>query len=283
MNIRFLWSSLVIIILLPCFISSCSGDSDDNDVPTQEQTKLVKIEIYEHEKKFGQISEYGQEYEVYDYNSQGLLVHKSTCQYFNSTIGRIKTDYYYEYDSKGRMTVQKEKGITSYTYHYTYNEMDSVSTIIQYDKDGAELEVDKYEYADDRKLKRVTRRIAYLSNNFGYVDDYSYYGNTVKYVTTMLEDGTLFGTIIREFDNYNNLLKETYIDKNGKSYIQKLFSYEYNALGQITKRTSNDNMYSDDKTYEVYSYNLDGTINTIQISHSNRNDESELRYKYTYK
>ena len=161
--------------------------------------------------------------------------------------------------------------------------MDSVSTIIQYNKDGAELEVDKYEYADDRKLKRVTRRIAYLSNNFGYVDDYSYYGNTVKYVTTMLEDGTLFGTIIREFDNYNNLLKETYIDKNGKSYIQKLFSYEYNALGQITKRTSNDNMYSDDKTYEVYSYNLDGTINTIQISHSNRNDESELRYKYTYK
>ena len=80
MNIRFLWSSLVIIILLPCFISSCSGDSDDNDVPTQEQTKLVKIEIYEHEKKFGQISEYGQEYEVYDYNSQGLLVHKSTSQ-----------------------------------------------------------------------------------------------------------------------------------------------------------------------------------------------------------
>ena len=91
-----------ILIMLPAmvilfFITSCSEDEDSK---TEEVEYLSEIIINEHEKKFGEISEYGELYERYIYNQDGTLQEKTTNHYLAGLGCRLERNYKYKYDEK---------------------------------------------------------------------------------------------------------------------------------------------------------------------------------------
>jgi hypothetical protein len=172
----------------------------------------------------------------------------------------------------------------NYKYKYQYNEFDSVSVMLKYNKDGKLYTEYTYEYDGSKRLSKLTERDALSSSGYGYVRNYSYSGNTVTEVTTMLKDGSPFGTMVWEYDSHHNLLKETWTnDETGKSTIQKDNSYEYNTKGQLTRWTSKDWIFTDKLSYRDYYYNEDGTIERIHLSYSFKDDKSDLIYTYTWK
>lgn len=269
---------LLLVAVLSFGITSCS--SDDDGVNVSENKSLSKVIVKEHLKKFGEISSSGVLCEEQEYDKQGRLRYKMTNYILRSDIGRAYFTYRFKYDEAGRLIEKVESELSHYIYKYTYNDIDSVASMIKYDyKDGRKIEETKYVYGADRKLKTMTVVNVW---DFGYIHSYSYSGRTVTDVTTMNKDGSPFGTMVHEYDEHNNLLKETWTnDETGKSTVQKLNSYEYNSLGKMVKSTTSL-MFLDQKTYKSYIYNEDGTIKTIRISYSWKDDESELRYEYIY-
>lgn len=256
-------------------LSSCS--SDDEDTPHQKY--LAEITVKEYPWKFGERSTSGKDYESYKYDETGNLLRKKFITQGSGV--RIPYTYDYSYDDRNRVIVMDEDGLNKYKYKYQYNEFDSVSVMQKYHgNDGYLISEYTYEYDNNKRLSKSTERNALLSSNNGYVRKYSYNGNTVTEVSTMLEDGSLFGTMVWEYDNHHNLLKETWTDKTGKSYVQKLNVYEYNTEGQLTKWTSKNN---DKFSYRDYYYNEDGSIELIHLSYSFKEDKSDLIYTYTWK
>lgn len=272
-----LWG-LLFIAIASLGICSCSSDDDAPEIPGNKS--LSKVIVKEHMKKFGEFDSYGELCEEREYDNRGLLSYKMTNYILRSDIGRVQYTYRYKYDEKKRLIEKDENELSHYIYKYTYNDIDSVSSMIKYDyKDGKKREETKYEYGADRKLKTMTVVDAW---DYGYIHSYSYSGRIVTDVTTMYKDGSPFGTMVHEYDQHDNLLKETWTnDETGKSTVQKLNSYEYNSQGQLIKSTMSG-MFRDQKTYKQYDYNEDGTIKTVRISYSWQDDESELRYEYIY-
>lgn len=269
---------LLIATIMMAGFSSCSSDDDTPEVP--ENKSLSKVIVKEHMKKFGEFDSYGELCEERDYNNQGLLTFKMTNYILRSDIGRVEYTYRFKYDEKNRLIEKDENELSHYIYKYTYNEIDSVSSMIKYDyKDGRKIEETRYEYGTDRKLKTMT---VVDSWDFGYIHSYSYNGRTVTDVAVMYKDKSPFGTMVHEYDEHDNLLKETWTnDETGKSTVQKLNTYEYNSSGQMVKATLSG-MFRDQKTFKAYTYNEDGTIKSTRISYSYKDTESELRYEYIY-
>lgn len=166
---------------------------------------------------------------------------------------------------------------------YEYNNLDSVSRMLVYDDDGDLNEEWTYEYDSQKRLIKTVEKDILVSNNFGYISEYRYEGNNVYIEKTMLNDGTLFGNFIFEYDTHGNLLQETYINGDtGRESLEQKYEYQYDSSGRIQRKSKKES-YSDSWTYYDYFYNEDGTINKISVSYSFKNDESELRYNYIWK
>lgn len=273
-----------ILIMLPVmailfFLTSCS---EDEDFKTEEVEYLSEIIINEHEKKFGEISEYGELYERYIYNQDGTLQEKTTNHYLAGLGCRLERNYKYKYDEKKRVIEKNEYELTLFKkkYKYEYNSIDSVSRMFVYNDDGDLDEEWTYEYNNRKKLIRTTEKDAW---DFGYVSEYRYEGNNIYIEKTNIKDGSLFGNFIFEYDSHGNLLQEIFISGNtGKESIEQKYEYMYDTLGRIQRKSEKD-YYSDYWTYYDYYYNEDGTINKISVSYSYKDDESELRYNYILK
>lgn len=273
-----------ILIMLPVmailfFLTSCS---EDEDFKTEEVEYLSEIIINEHEKKFGEISEYGELYERYIYNQDGTLQEKTTNHYLAGLGCRLERNYKYKYDEKKRVIEKNEYELTLFKkkYKYEYNSIDSVSRMFVYNDDGDLDEEWTYEYNNQKKLIRTTEKDAW---DFGYVSEYRYEGNNIYIEKTNIKDGSLFGNFIYEYDSHGNLLQEIFISGNtGKESIEQKYEYMYDTLGRIQRKSEKD-YYSDYWTYYDYYYNEDGTINKISVSYSYKDDESELRYNYILK
>lgn len=273
-----------ILIMLPAmailfFLTSCS---EDEDFKTEEVEYLSEIIINEHEKKFGEISEYGELYERYIYNQDGTLQEKTTNHYLAGLGCRLERNYKYKYDEKKRVIEKNEYELTLFKkkYKYEYNSIDSVSRMFVYNDDGDLDEEWTYEYNNQKKLIRTTEKDAW---DFGYVSEYRYEGNNIYIEKTNIKDGSLFGNFIFEYDSHGNLLQEIFISGNtGKESIEQKYEYMYDTLGRIQRKSEKD-YYSDYWTYYDYYYNEDGTINKISVSYSYKDDESELRYNYILK
>lgn len=273
-----------ILIMLPAmvilfFITSCSEDEDSK---TEEVEYLSEIIINEHEKKFGEFSEYGELYERYIYNQDGTLQEKNTNHYLAGLGCRLERNYKYKYDEKKRMIEMNEYELALFKkkYKYEYNNIDSVSRMYVYNDDGDIDEEWTYEYDNQKRLIRTTEKDAW---NFGYVSQYRYEGNNIYIEKTNIKDGSLFGNYIFEYDSHGNLLQEIFISGNtGKESIEQKYEYKYDSFGRIQRKSEKD-YYSDYWTYYDYYYNEDGTINKISVSYSYKDDESELRYNYILK
>ena len=271
------------VAILPMILfTACSSDDEGLDNGTKYLSEIV---IKEHEKKFGEISEYGELYEQYKYNQDGTIAEKTTNHYVNAVDSRIDYTYKYTYDNQGRLIERNDYELTLFEkkYKYEYNSIDSVSRMMVYDEDGDLNEDWTFEYDNQRRLIKTIEKDIWLSNDFGYISEYTYENNKVYVVKHSIKDGTLFGRYIYEYDSKGNLLQETYIsgDKDKESIEQK-FEYKYDSLGRIQRKSKKAYLF-DNWTYYDYLYNDDGTINKISISYSYKDDESELRYNYVWK
>ncbi|WP_346712404.1 hypothetical protein [Phocaeicola plebeius] len=272
----------ILPILVALFFVGCSSDGDGDPGGNNGNKVLSEIVINEHEKKFGEINEYGELYEQYIYNPDGTLQEKTT-NYYNALLdGRIDCNYKYEYDDKKRVVEMNEYTFTLFEKKrkYEYNNIDSVSRMLVYDDDGDLNEEWTYEYDSQKRLIKTVEKDAW---DFGYISEYRYEGNNVYIEKTMLDDGSLFGNYVFEYDTHGNLLQETYISGDtGRESIEQKYEYKYDSSGRI-QRKSQKSYVLDDWTYYDYFYNEDGTINKISVSYSYKDDESELRYNYIYK
>lgn len=274
---------LILAALFPLLcLNSCSDDESEN--LNNSQNYLSEIVVEEHEKKFGEISDYGELYEQYIYNQDGTLKEKTTNYYLAVWGDRVERNYRYEYDEKKRVVEMNEYELTLFQEKrkYEYNDIDSVSRMLVYGDDGDLKEEWTYEYDNQRRLTKTIEKIIWLSN-FGYISEYRYDGNNVYVKKTKINDGSLFGNYIYEYDSYGNLLKETYINgEDGRESIEEMYRYEYDSVGRI-QRKSKKEYIRDDWTYYDYIYNENGDIDKISISYTFKDDESELRYEYIYK
>lgn len=274
-----------VLFLLPLLaalfvFSGCSDD--DEPVENNADKVLSEIVVNEHEKKFGEISEYGELYEQYIYNPNGTLQEKTTNYYLAVWGDRVERNYRYEYDDKNRVVEMNEYELTLFKEKrkYEYNSIDSVSRMLVYNDDGNLNEEWTYEYDNQKRLIRTVEKDAW---DFGYISEYRYEGNNVYIEKTMLDNGSLFGNYVFEYDTHGNLLQETYISGDtGRESIEQKYEYKYDSSGRI-QRKSQKSYVLDDWTYYDYFYNEDGTINKISVSYSYKDDESELRYNYIYK
>lgn len=278
-----------VLFILPILTTlfAFGGCSDDDREPEKNNGNKVLTEILvnEHEKKFGEISEYGELYEQYIYNQDGTLQEKTTNYYLAILGDRVERNYKYKYDDKKRVIETNEYELTLFKEkrNYEYNSIDSVSRMLVYDDDGDLNEEWTYEYDSQKRLIKTTEKDVWLDSNFGYISEYSYEGNNIYIKRTNINDGSLFGNFIFEYDSHDNLLQETYINGDTeKESIEQKYEYKYDSLGRI-QRKSKKELYSDSWTHYDYFYNDDGTINKISISYSYKDDESELRYNYIYK
>lgn len=272
------------LMALPLCFTACSSDNDDNDSNENKGKKyLAEITVKEHQWKFGERSEYGDLYERFTYNEENLLIKLETNYYLSAVQSRIPKYTLYAYDERNRLVEKNEYELSllQNKYRYQYNEFDSVSVMQKYSKDGSLNETHTYEYDTNHRLIKDTEIVNYVRNDYGYIHTYTYSGNKVTEVITMFEDGSPFGTYVREYDSHKNLISSSYTSaQDGKTSISK-YEYEYDSKGRISKSTSPYSILY--KRYKEYTYNDDGTINKIHLSYSDRNDQSDLIYTYTWK
>ena len=271
-------------VLLTLSFTSCSKEENDNNKPSEK--RLEKITVKEYEWKFGEKSTYGELYEEFTYDENGNLV-KFVENHYNSAVhGRIMETTTYTYDSQNRLIQENQSGLSKYVYKYQYNDQDLLIAKQEYNGKGALTEEYQYDY-DSQKRKTKEIEIHPSLTNFGYVRMYSYSGNKVTEVTTMLSDGSPFGTMVWEYDTHNNLLTETWTnDEKKKTTVQKKFNYTYDANGRMKQIIYNDYPdYPALATIKVQDFNYDeqGKISLIHVSYQNKNDQSDLEYTYSYR
>lgn len=147
------------VAILPMILfTACSSDDEGLDNGTKYLSEIV---VKEHEKKFGEISEYGELYEQYKYNQDGTIAEKTTNYYVNAVDSRIDYTYKYTYDNQGRLIERNDYELTLFEkkYKYEYNSIDSVSRMMVYDEDGDLNEDWTFEYDNQRRLIKTIEKI----------------------------------------------------------------------------------------------------------------------------
>lgn len=268
---------LFLLAMLPMFLFiSCSSDEEGE----AREKYLSEIIVKEHKYRFGSADIYGELYENYIYDSQGNLIKKKIN--YNSTPS--SNEYTYKYDEKNRM-VEKCDYMSFFLkkkYIYAYNAIDSISEMKVYDADGDLTETWTYEYDDLRRLSKATVSREWVGKISGYIHNYSYSENKVTDTTCYLEDGTLFGITVDEYDSHGNLISNKWTNGDTGREVQQVgISYEYNPDGKISKQTS-WSMLPEYLIYKDYSYDEDGKLQKIHVSYSYKTEESDLIYEYIY-
>lgn len=271
------------VLIFSTIFTSCSSDSNDDNDKEQAKKYPSEMAIKEYQWKFGEKSNYGEDYEKYTYDFDGKLIKKETNYYVVTLGDRLPRSYTYSYDNEGRL-IEKNAymiGILQDKFKYTYNDFDSVAIMTDYNNEGTLTEEWTYSYNDQHRLIRADEINSIL---LAYVDDYSYSGNNVTIISHEKKDGSLFGTTLYEYDDHYNLLKKTWTNGDtGRKDLEIWNEYEYNSNGKIAKMISHDYVSKEDLTYKTYTYNNDGSIKSIHISYSFKNDQSDLDYTYTWK
>lgn len=268
----------VLLFLSVCliFLSGCSKDESGDSEKNTPKNSVVTI--MEYEWKFGEKSTYGDLYEKFVYNENNKLISKETY-HKNAMVGRIPHYYTYTYDDKGHLVESTERGLSSYVYKYTFNSIDSIETMQVYGKDGQLDEAWVYTYDEHKRLIQAKQTYDTL---IPYVDDYSYSGNEVKVVRHRVDTGELFGTTLYVYDEHKNLTKKIWTSGDtGKEDLSTFNEYIYNAQGKVQRKIIHEYLFPENVTYHDYSYNANGSINSIHISYSWKNDQSDLDYSYT--
>lgn len=269
----------LLAVVFPLLLTSCSSDEDEG------LNYLHEIIIKEHKYKFGSVSPFGEMYENYFYDSNGNLLKKKTNYYDSRIQSRISQEYTYKYDNINRLIEKNDYTLSllDRKYIYSYNSIDSVSKMIIYDDDGDLYETWNYEYDDMRRLSKSTVVENWMSESFGYINNYAYSGNNITKTAYKLKEGTLFGITFDEYDSHGNLTSNTWTSgETGKTTKQRGITYEYTSNGKISK-TASWTMNPTSLTYKNYTYNDDGSIQKIHISYSYKTEESDLIYEYIYK
>lgn len=269
---------MVVVVIF----SGCSnkggkpGKNNDNKF-------LSEIVINEHEKKVGEISEYGELYERYIYNPDGTLQEKTTNYHSAVSDNMEKLTLKYKYDDKKRVIEVDvyESDLFTKRIKYKYNSIDSISNMLEYDNDGNLNKERTYEYDLQKRLIRTVDKDLRIADDSVYINEYRYDGKDVYIKSSSIYDGSSF-SYLNKYDSYGNLLQETCTTDDGGKLIDRKYKYEYDSSGHIQQK-SFTKYTSDDWTYYDYSYNDDGTINKISVSYSYNDDESELRYNYIWK
>jgi quinol monooxygenase YgiN len=179
------------------------------------------------------------------------------------------------YDSIGNMLTElsyKENGDTSgyqrYEYDennnniYFYNEWSKENHweyYYEYEKENALFEEEKETEAKPTNLLQSVRV------------DFDWRENRNR-----ISDITFF-----KYDKNDRLIEKT---KFNKGEFQDKYVYEYNAAGQVIKRTSYVYNPSKIASVETYSYNKEGNIikETDEDFRSGEKTENEYRYEYEY-
>lgn len=260
--------------------AGCSSDDDDNG-GSGGKKYLAEITVKEYPWKFGERSNYGEDYENFKYDQNGNLIEKTTNYYYSLFSSNLTNTYKYTYDERNRVSLMEVWSIAYSQTKYQYNEFDSISVSIDYNSDGKAISEYAYEYDSKRRLSKKTQHDTYMGPDYGYVSVYSYDGNTVKEVTTTLK-GMKFSTTAWEYDNKKRLIRQTYTD-DWTGRVTEDYTYEYNAQGRLARKTSKESSYRDDFSYRDYYYNEDGTIERIHLTYSFKDDKSDFIYTYIWK
>ena len=264
-------------------IAGCSSDDDDNG-NSGGKKYLAEITVKEHPWKFGERSNYGEDYENFKYDKNGNLIEKTTNYYYSLFDSKLTNTYKYTYDERNRVSVMEVWSIAYSQTKYQYNEFDSVSVMTTYNSEGKAITENTYEYDSNKRLSKEIEHVLYMGPDYGYVYEYSYSGNTVTKATTDLKFGTLDNTTVYEYDSHHNLVKSSKTSTvTGTTTVYDDNTYDYNVKGQLTRWASKDWLLKNDISYHDYYYNEDGTIDRIHLSYSFKDDKSDLIYTYTWK
>ncbi len=134
----------------------------------------------------GYLSNYSQKY-VYD--SQNRLVEEGYVE-----NGVYKKSTVYSYDERGNLL--KEDSLENFTYEYTYDENNRVTTMTYNNFHYGENEITKYTYDADGKLINETFSSYYEIITVTY--SYDEYGNLLETV----RNSSSYGSSVTEYKNY---------------------------------------------------------------------------------
>lgn len=180
------------------------------------------------------------------------------------TIGKSGTQSFtqnYTIDSLERMTHLKRNGTSQASLTYTKTDLPATISYINNIKSTYE-----YDVAGQLKTLSVTKGTAPF-DAFAY--EYDVRGNITKATSNA-------GTALYEYDDNNQLVKETTVDG-------AVITYEYDSVGNRTKKTVVKNGQT---TVTSYTYNANNQLtvsdNQAYSYDSNGNRTSDGRYKYIY-
>ncbi|MBQ9609217.1 MAG: hypothetical protein IJV15_07230 [Lachnospiraceae bacterium] len=176
---------------------------------------------------------------------------------------------YYDYDENGNMT--------KVTYHYTYNDKDSVARILSYDEnqnlikdsnyiDGEYAFGEEYEYDESGKL---TKSSSYQAWGISSLSTYEYDNSgriTKKKSNLYNTDSKSFGYsyYVYEYDDKGNMINETYYNSDSDFSSERFsyyYIYDYDKDGNMTKATFYD---ADNVKSSYFEYEYDGSGNMIK-------------------
>jgi len=194
---------------------------------------------FDHETEDGRVVKSYQNYHVYgefgakyfeinhEYNGDGVLISSTRTQSFSDAEDNLEFEY--EYDEEGMVEEIRKLNrsqLQGYT-KLTYNDDKQLIQKNQFDENGTERRIEKFEYENDR----VIRYISESSNDNSLEFSYEYDGNG-NMILESLDDtyngNTSSRTIEYEYDNQDRIIKEFY--KSGDYELTDELTYEGNQL-----------------------------------------------------
>lgn len=198
----------------------------------------------------------------------------------------------YEYDSDKKLIretlhYKDENGNDSImsSTEYTYDSDKNLIEETRYVEDGTESTKAKYEYNGvGDKVSESTDFYEY-ADMLGYTNvlyEYEYDDQNRLSLSTRYEDGQLDSKVITEYDDNDNILRETKYDENDS--IESITEYKYMLLqdyldsekNDITEQEMEENQLTDDETNETEP----AETNTVETSGRKAITPKEIVFLY---
>lgn len=268
---------ILFLLAATAIFLGCSKDDDNGDDGASKYTQIKITEnIYKYGKPFIE-----ETFEIYTYDSNKNLIEKYSNPYYEQIEGRISETTTYKYDDQNRL-IEERNG--DERIEYSYNDRDLISEKKLYKESGLS-KIYTYEYDDNKRIIKEIESDIWISNDYGYISEYSYNGKEVTIHVTNKEDGSFFWHTYQEYDDRGNLILEKYSNERVQDVISRKIIYEYNPDGTIKTKKISTSLVFDGSKFDVfdYTYNEDQTIHKIHISHTYKSGERERIYYYINK